>query len=338
MANDSTGSLKLVDRLQLAREIAKLVRARLPLEKALSHLAANSHSTLSQSIEAVNQRLQSGQSLAESFAQGTDPPTRMLAASIQLGESSNALDQALDYWASYHVTQQRLLRSLSSALVYPLLLVLVALTSILYSAWKLLPQYQQAFTQLAEVRPQWLGALDFIERYFGLIALAVIAGVLLVLWRSLGNRHGLDRLGLPRNSALRYSFYSQFAYMSALAVRSGQPVHAWLSSVMQSMGLTLNDNPDELLNSPECSQLVGQETSGVLIGLQTGQLSAADSESLLQTIGANAAVQAELECERLVHRLPMITSIVVGASAVATYLGLIYLPWIALFYCIARQA
>ena len=336
MANDPSNRLKLVNRLQLAREIARMVRANLPLERALSHLANNSHGAISKSIEAVNQRLQAGQSLADSLAQGTDQPTRMLAASIELGESSGALDQALERWASYHLTKQRLLRSLSSALVYPLLLVTIALTSILYSVWKLLPQYEQAFTQLAEVRPQWLGGLEFVDRYFGFIALAITTCVLLILWRCLGNRQGRDRFGLPRNGALRYLFVSHCAHMSALAVRSGQPVHAWLGSVLQSVGLISEEQPDRQLAS--CSQLIGNETSGVLLGLQAGQLSAADSESLLTTIATNAALQAELECERLVHRLPMVTSIVVGSAAVVTYLGLIYLPWLALFYHIARPA
>ena len=87
-----------------------------------------------------------------------------------------------------------------------------------------------------------------------------------------------------------------------------------------------------------CSHLLGKETCGVLIGLQAGQLPAAESESLLLAIADNGTVQAELQCERLVHRLPILTSIIVGAAAVATYLGLIYLPWLALFYHIARQA
>ena len=242
MVHDQSRSLNLVDRLRLAQEIARLVRARLPLEKALSHLAANSQGSFSDSIAAINQKLQAGHPLADSLAQGDDAPTSMLRASVRLGETSGALDQALDQWATYHLTRQRLLRSLASALLYPLMLVVVALISILFSAWKLLPQYQQAFTQLAEVHPQWLSILQFVEQNFGFVASALTLSVLIVLWRSLGNRQGLDRLGVPRNEALKFLHYSQLAKMSLLGVRTGQPVQEWLGYAMQSVGLRFDQH------------------------------------------------------------------------------------------------
>ncbi len=130
-------------------------------------------------------------SLSASLAQGDDAATRMLAACIELGEKSGRLDRALDIWADYYFTRQQYLRRVTSAVVYPLLLVIVALASILYSAWRLIPQYKQAFNQLAESQPAWLRALEFVELNFAWFAIVIVATTFTVLWRCLANRHGV---------------------------------------------------------------------------------------------------------------------------------------------------
>lgn len=338
LQSDKTHSVTLANRLQLAQEIAKLVRTRLPLTKALEHLSGQTSGSFSQTIEAVNRRLQAGHSLSGSLAQSADAPTRMLAASIELGERAGTLDQALDLWADYFLMQQQFNRRLTSAIVYPLLLVLVALVSILYSAWKLIPQYKQAFAQLAETQPTWLHALEFLDQHFVWFAVSLVCIVLVVLWRSFGRRQGKDRLGIPRSEAMEHLFYSRTAKMCALGLMSGQAVSNWVGLVLQSMAL----KPDEPAENPVANNLwsrrLGKETNSVLVGLIAGHINSVDCQSLLQTIAGNSATQANLAMERQVQRWPIVTSFVVAIVAVATYLCLIYLPWLALYYHIARSA
>lgn len=337
MPNDQLDGLTLANRLQLAQEIAKLVRTRLPLTKALQHLSGQTSGSFSQAIDAVDRRLQAGHSLSGSLAHSADAPTRMLAASIELGERSGALDQALELWADYFLTQQQFHRRLTSAIVYPLLLVLVALVSILYSAWSLIPQYKQAFAQLAETQPAWLQALDFLDQHFAWFAVGLVCIVLFVLWRSFGRRQGRDRLGIPRSEAMEYLYYSQAARMCALGVMSGQAVSNWVGLVLQSMAL----QPDATAENPVANNLwsrrLGKETNSVLVGLIAGHINSVDCQSLLQTIAGNSATQADLAMERQVQRWPVVTSFVVAIVAVATYLCLIYLPWLALYYHIASN-
>lgn len=329
--------LTLEHRLRLAQAIAGLVRAKLPLAQALNQLSGQTTGSFAQSIEAVNQRLQEGHSLSSSLAPGADSSARMLLASIELGERSGKLDQSLDRWAEYYLVRQRTTRRFRSALFYPFMLIGVALASILFSAWKLLPQYRQAFSRLAETQPAWLHVLDAIHEYFVPIAVLIIVTVAFLIWQLLSNQRRVDEWLVPRGRAARSQFYSRIAQMSVLGVQSGKPVHDWIGLVMQSVGLKQDDPIVDMEANDTWSHRLGRETCSVLVGLDAGQLSAGEGVSLLQTIAENLATQAEVEVDRQVQRLPMLTSLVVGVTAFSAYLGLIYLPWLALYCQISQQ-
>ena len=330
--------LTLADRLHLAQAVARLIRARLPLEQALSQLAQQSTGSLSQSTQAVSEKLQAGHSLARSLANGDDADTRMLAASIELGESCGELDTAIEQWVDYHLFRQRHRRRLRSALVYPVLLVAIALLSILYSAWRLIPQYQEAFVQLTDSRPKWFDMLQLIHRSLGFVSVVIVVMLCLMLWRCLARQYKVDRWGAPRNRALRHLHYGHVAKMSDLGLKTGRPVSEWLGLVMASAALPSEGESQTLTVNEPWSRRLGNETSGVLNGLAAGQLSVTDATSLLSAIGAHAAAQAEWEIDREVQRLPIVTSLCVGLAAMVTYAGLIYLPWLALFHQIVAGA
>lgn len=333
-ARANADGLTLAQRLHLAQEIARLVRARLPLEEALRSLAKDAPASLAQAIEVVTARLEQGHSLRQSLAPISTPDARMLAASLELGQLSGALDLAIEDWITFYTTQQRFTRRLASALIYPFLLICVAFASILFSAWHLLPRYQQAFIQLAETRPDWLDTLATIHEYYWQLASIAIAGLLAIGWMGSRPWRGVDRQGIPRNRAMRQLYFSQIARLGVLGIRSGQPVVNWLPWLLEGVGQ--REVPSDSLGvSTAWSHRLGNETCAVLHALMCGQISAKSAESLLHTIAQNAAEQGELAVERDVQWLPMLISICVGLTSVITYVGLIYFPWVALFYQIA---
>ncbi len=328
--------LTLANRLQLAQAIARLVRAHLPLDKALVSLADQADSTFADSIQVVSQKLERGHSLVNSLAPGTDNVSRGLAASIELGQQSGSLDQALEQWVAYHLTMQRHRRRLVSAMVYPVLLVGVALIAILFSAWQLLPQYREAFFQLSRVQPPWLSVLDFIHRHYWWLASIAVLSLFSLAWWVTKPRRGVDSSGVPRNQALKNLHYCRVAQLSALAVRSGQPISACISLILSGVGLRQPATPN-FEATDQWRHCLGKETCGVLTGLEAHQINPSSAESLLQTISQNFAELSEIACERDVQWLPVFTSICVGLATVVTYVGLIYLPWVALFYEIASH-
>ncbi len=331
-------NMPISQRLQLAREIARLIRARLPLEKSLAQLSQQSSGSFANSIAAVCERLQQGHTLAGSLAPSADRPTQMLAANIELGQLSGQIELSIEHWVNYYLTRQRYFRRLSSALVYPILLIITALGSILFSAYRLLPQYQDAFAQLVDKQPAWLTTLAWLRENYWLLASTTTLCVIVVLWLSIRRRWGLSASGLPKNAALQGLIHSQVASLSRIGLASGQPIQTWLPWVARSVGL-FQPLPTNLVEAPaEWSHNLGRETFSVLLGLQTNQMSASDADALLATIATHAESQAEAFNEREVQQLPMLASAGVGAVAVITYLGLIYLPWVALFYCVASEA
>lgn len=331
--------LNIDQQLQLAREIAHLVRARLPLEKALIELSGGQSRNLAHAAQLLSARLSQGQSLTTSIANGKRVSTRMLAAAIEIGQAANQLPAALESWVEYHIHRRQSRQRLRTALVYPALLTVIAVLSLAFTAWILVPQYDQAFALLTDGRPDWLNTVRWIQQHLWLFTITffICVGAPPAIWWL--RRNSFDKYGAPRDPSTRYFLHAHAARLSTIAVTTGNSLADTADCLLLACGDNQRSTPAHqpvLLQAPATFALLGRETALTLASLDARIITPQQCEELLTLIAEQIERRADAQTQRDVRWFPMLVALCVGLGVAVAYVGLIYLPWVTLFYEIAQ--
>lgn len=177
-------SVSAADLALMTRQLATMVRAGMPLEQALRALGdQTSRRKLQSTITGVRAYISEGLSLGEALAKfpGTFP--EMYRAMVEAGEASGRLDEILDRLADYTEEQQYLRQKLGVALVYPVLLTIVAVLIVIALLTYVVPEVIKVFEQTGQQLPLLTRGLiassDFV-RSNGLYLLAGIVGLVIL--------------------------------------------------------------------------------------------------------------------------------------------------------------
>jgi general secretion pathway protein F len=229
----------------LTQQLAVLIRAGLPIDEALAALADEaSDQRLRAVVAALRSRVMEGSTLAASMAEFPDSFPEIVCATVQAGEQSGALDEALDRLADYAETRDSLNRELVSAFAYPVLLLLVAFAVVAGLMSSVVPRVVDVFSNLGGQLPLLTRALiaisGFLSKFGWLLALMLIAAI--VIWRLLMRRtelrHRMDAfwLRLPLlGRVLRASETARVTRTLAVLTGAGVPVLEALRLAAQTL-------------------------------------------------------------------------------------------------------
>ena len=192
--------IRSADFLIFNQQFNTLVRAGLPILRALDLLAERAAAPrLRPILEDVRQRVRAGALLSEAMtAQGSFPPVYITV--IGAGERSGNLTGVLEQYISYLRVSTGFRSRLITALIYPSVLVCVAVIVVTYLATYALPQFAGLYQQLNVPLPTSTRILLSIAlplRNYFLVVVGVIlaAGAALFLWtRSERGAIAIDRL------------------------------------------------------------------------------------------------------------------------------------------------
>jgi type IV pilus assembly protein PilC len=188
------------DFLIFNQQFNTLVRAGLPILRALDLLAERAAAVrLRPILEDVRQRVRTGALLSEAMAaQGSFPPVYITV--IAAGERSGNLTGVLEQYIGYLRVTTGFRSRLITALIYPAVLVLVAIIVVSYLATYALPKFAELYQQLNVPLPASTRILLAIalplRDYFAVFAIVVgAAAVGIFLWtRSRRGAIAIDRL------------------------------------------------------------------------------------------------------------------------------------------------
>jgi general secretion pathway protein F len=179
------------------RELSILLRAGLPLERALRILASlGGNAKLAEMLEDVRKRVKGGATLSDAMQAQEGVFSRFYLNLLRAGEAGGALDVVLER-LSEHLEQSRQVRdTLISALLYPAILVFVALLSIFILLGYVVPQFTELFEGVGQVLPLptriTIAAGEGLQSY-GWIGVLLIAGAAWLLRRQLEKPEGRYR-------------------------------------------------------------------------------------------------------------------------------------------------
>lgn len=327
----------------LLRQLAVLVLSRVPLEEALAATARHSqHDGARELLMQVRARVLAGQSLAASLAAFPEDFPRMYLAMVRAGEHAGLLGEVLEALADHGERRLQLQRKLRMALIYPLVLLLVATSVVTLLLIFVMPQlltlFDQTDTTLPLLTRGLLGLSAFLSGWgWVLLLLLLVAGTLLRSRFRQGTPPWFDRLllRLPLFGALvRESDATRFSSTLAIMLKSGvnlvEAIHiasaVMANSVLAAQAAAIAGQVEEggsLARALEETALV----SPLLVQL----VASGESSGTLETMLARAAAQQEAALAdrldalvRLMEPLVIVLmSVVVGAIVLAVLLPIL---------------
>jgi general secretion pathway protein F len=148
------GRVKQRDLQILTRELATLISAGLPLDRALSVVSnLADKAELKQAVGQILRSVQQGKSLTEALAEFPKIFPPLYVNMVKAGEVGGFLDTALQRLAEYLERAQEVQDEIKSALAYPVILVLVGGLSIVFMFTFVLPKFTALFKDMGEALP-----------------------------------------------------------------------------------------------------------------------------------------------------------------------------------------
>ncbi len=222
------------DVLFFTQELATLLGAGVPLDRALSITSElTEHAGFRLVVQDVLRILKAGKSLAESLSAHPEYFSELYVNIVRAGEAGGALAPVFERLAEFERTRDELRNYILSSMIYPALLVVVGLASILVMLYFVVPRFAQVFAESRLRMPLatqvLLEASNLLKNYGWLAAGGALGFV--VGWRAYvrtpRGRWWWDgfRLRLPLlGEALRRAETSRFARAMATLVANGVPL------------------------------------------------------------------------------------------------------------------
>ncbi len=179
-SNRLTG--KDVDYLTL--ELATLLRASLPLDRALDTMSRLAGKPARKELtESMAREIRSGASLSQAMERQGDVFDRFYVNMVRAGEASGALDLALERLAEFKQRARELREAIVSSLFYPAILIVLAIVAVAVMLAFVVPRFTEMFAEAGRELPLLTRIVvavgSGVEQWWWLILLGV-AG--LVVW------------------------------------------------------------------------------------------------------------------------------------------------------------
>ena len=226
--------ISATDLALFTRQLATLLKASLPLEECLSAVAEQTENQRIKSmVFAIRSKVMEGHTLASGLGDFPRAFPELYVATVAAGEETGYLDEILERLADYTESRQVMRQKVSMALLYPVILTLMAITVVIGLMTYVVPQVVEVFDNINQDLPAlttgMIATSDFLRSY-GLYLLAALVAVLFMFktWlKKDNNRKRYHRLILriPLIGRLSRGLNtSRFARTLSILSSSGVPV------------------------------------------------------------------------------------------------------------------
>ena len=240
--------LRAQETADITRELAVMLGAGQDLDRALRFLvetAANAR--LRRLLGEIRESVRDGNTLAVALSKHPRSFSRLYVGLVRAGEAGGALSQTLERLATLLERERALASTITSALIYPSVLMLAAIGSVVLLLTDVLPQFVPLFSDNGATLPlstqMMIDAGSIIGRW-GLPGLGVLAIVLFALSRWLRQpepRLAFDRLRLqlPLFGGLaREVMAARFTRTLGTLLINGMPLITALDIARETLGNT----------------------------------------------------------------------------------------------------
>mgnify|MGYP001191838367 CR=1 FL=1 len=277
------------------RLLSSLLASGIPLSRSLALLYREAgNPTTAEKWKAIHDRVIDGTTLAASMAQFPDIFPRVYIAMVQAGETGGFLDLVLNQIAEFQSRDRDLRSRLMAALIYPSVLLVLAISVLIFLLVFFIPRFQSMFKSFGAELPlitQAIVGTSGLIRDWGLFVVVLIAVLAYFLRQWLSTERGIHVresvfLRLPIIGPLMARFaMARFCRMLGTLLAAGVPLIQALTVARKSIpnriladaiadGIERVKKGDRLSGSfSNCSQLFSSAVLEMIsVAEETGRL------------------------------------------------------------------
>jgi type IV pilus assembly protein PilC len=243
-----SGTVPLSDLVMFTRQLATLIDAGISIVQSLQTLAEQTtNKVMRDLIRDVTSRVESGDNFSQALHRHPKVFSRMYVSMVDAGEKGGLLQEILSRLATYQENTARLHKKVKSAMMYPTIVTLVAVTITIFLIVKVVPVFGEIYDGFDAELPgptQFLIAVsDWMKAWWFMI----IVGLVIAGWgwlKFIDTPKGREfwdriRIQLPVFGGIAHKIcLARFARTLSSLVRSGVPLLEVLNIVANTCGHT----------------------------------------------------------------------------------------------------
>ena len=234
-----------VDVLLFSRQIYTLLRAGVPIMRALAGLQESStNPAMRDVLQDVRESLDSGRDLSVSLGRHPSVFTPFYVSMVRVGEMTGRLEQVFIRMFDHLAFERFMQDQVKSALRYPSFVIAAMGVAIVIVNIFVIPAFAKVFKGFGAELPLMtrilIGFSDFMLNYWHVLLLGIVAAFFAFkAWlKTPGGRYTWDRLKLKipiAGKIVRKATLARFAASFSLASRSGVPIIQALTNVAETV-------------------------------------------------------------------------------------------------------
>ncbi len=188
--------VKKKDLVSFTDQLASLLASGLPLDRALHILEDLADNDALQSmVSSVRDQVRGGSPLSDALESQHGVFSKLYVNMVRAGETGGTLDVTLTRLAEYQDRSQQLKNTVVSALIYPTILLVLAIGALMLLMTFVIPQFMPIFEELGADLPLItrivVGVAGFIQSFWWLIFITIFA---IIAWMSAQLKNPVTRL------------------------------------------------------------------------------------------------------------------------------------------------
>lgn len=220
--------------LNFTQQLATLVNSGLTLDKSLSMLVQLTEKEKTREILAdIHDRVHAGNTFSASLAEYPRVFSKLYTNMVRAGEAGGVLGSVLSRLTDFLEKSEELKGNIRSAMIYPILLVLVGGSAVVVLMTVVIPKFASIFGDMGRTLPLstqfLLSTSSFLASYWWALLLLFTAGIatLMVYLKTEAGKYRWDDLALKLplfGSLIRKIEVSRFSRTMSTLLTSGVPV------------------------------------------------------------------------------------------------------------------
>ncbi len=344
----SIGKSRIPDEIitSFLRQLVMLLEAGVTLLRAINTLSSRvSHKAFDEVLKDVAQRLESGNTLWQSFSGHPKYFNHLFVSIIKAGEASGTLTEIITRLADYREKKALLRSQVRSALAYPLVILAASVAVLILFLVIVLPEFESLFSsfsiELPAITRFALGAARGLITFWWLWILMVGGTVAAIVsyGRTPGGRLNIDRWKLKMpifGNIMTLKVVADFAHTFATLLNAGISILETLDLTKEAVGNTaFAQDLEHVRESIERGEGLEKplRQSKVVPPIVTDMLATGEESGALDRVSLQMAIIFEREVETSVNTLKSLIEpiMILGLGLVVMFLVLsFFLPYVSI--------